>query len=96
MDIPLDAQAKIDEAEAELEVLQNDRGFIGDFVARSRYDELISNAGDYIRSLKNPYEPRTVEPREASDWTPESKADKAKRVAIVVQRALKQEKEGRI
>ena len=96
MDIPLDVQAKIDEAEERVKSLRHDKQFIGDFVARARHDELISEVGDYIRSLKNPYEPRSVEPKKVSSWTPESIESKRKRIDRVVQHALKQEREGRI
>ena len=96
MDIPLDVQTKIDEAEAELIELRYDRQFIGDFKARASHDGIIERREDYIRSLKNPYIPRTVSVMPVSTYSPESRVDKAKRVAVVVQRALKQEKEGRI
>ena len=94
MDIPLDAQAKIDEAEARVKSLRHDKQFIGDFVARARHDELISSVGDYIRSLKNHYEPRAVDPKKVSSWTAESIESKKRRVDRVVQHAMKQSSEG--
>ena len=91
MDIPLDVQAKIDDLMTEYEATPKTTIWMG-HRSPSRY--IDSHKGTLllaeIHALKSPYMPKVTK------WSPEPKADKAKRVAIVVQRALKQEKEGRI
>ena len=91
MAIPLDVQAKIDALMAEYEATPKTSIWMGH---RSPNRYIDSNKGTAllaeIDALKMPYMPKRVK------WTPESSESKAKRVAIVVQRALKQEKEGRI
>ena len=91
MDIPLDVQAKIDALMAEYESTPKTSIWMG---YRSPARHVDSSKGvailAEISELKRPYMPKVVK------WSPESKADKARRVAVAVRRALKQEKEGRI
>lgn len=96
MDIPLDVQEKIDALMAEYEATPKTSIWMGH---RSPNRYIDSNKGTAllaeVNALKSPY--RSKDDKKSRPWWDgESSESKAKRVAIVVQRALKQEKEGRL
>ena len=95
MDIPADVQAKIDEISNRIDELNFDKQFISGANARGRNDELKNDLYSQMQALRSPYLPRE-DKKSRPWWDGESSESKAKRVAIVVQRALKQEKEGRL
>ena len=71
----------------------------GDVTPPGYYQEYISDLVAVKRGILEPYteKPKVVKSKVPEGaWTPESKEAKAKRIAEVVKRALKQEKDGRI
>lgn len=91
MDIPADIQAEIDGLMSEYRNTPKISIWMGYRSPRREVDSPAANLLlTKIDKLKSPYMDA------AKPWQRESVESKARRVSIAVQRALKQEKEGRI
>lgn len=91
MDIPADVQAQIDTLMIEYESAPKTSIWMGYRSPRREVDSPEANLLlSRIDKLKAPYMDA------AKPWQSEPKEGKARRVSVAVQRALKQEKEGRI